>query len=76
MKNTEEFSRFSHAMDTILKADPAAVKAAMEAEKKARADEARATGKRGRADHLNTLWLPAPLLPEWVFRTRRLPPCR
>ncbi|HEX4155717.1 MAG TPA: hypothetical protein VHY48_08900 [Acidobacteriaceae bacterium] len=48
MKNTEEFSRFSHAMDTILKADPAAVKAAMEAEKKARADEARATGKRGR----------------------------
>jgi hypothetical protein len=43
-----DFDTFSRAMDTILKADPAAVKAAMEAEKRAREEAQKATGKRGR----------------------------
>jgi predicted ArsR family transcriptional regulator len=43
-----EYKTFSNAMNTILKADPEAVKAAMEAEKRERALEAERTGKRGR----------------------------
>ena len=48
MKTSREYQTFSNAMGTILKADPAAVKAAMEAEKQERALEAERTGKRGR----------------------------
>ncbi|MGA2437965.1 MAG: hypothetical protein ABSF57_05570 [Acidobacteriaceae bacterium] len=47
-KTSNEFNTFSNAMGTILKADPAAVKAAMDAEKQERAMEAERTGKRGR----------------------------
>ena len=36
---TSEFDSFNSAMDTILKADPKAVKAQMEAEKKANAEK-------------------------------------
>jgi hypothetical protein len=43
-----EYDTFNSAMKTILRADPAAVKAAMEAEKRQRAMEAERTGKRGR----------------------------
>jgi hypothetical protein len=43
-----EFDTFSKAMETILKADPQAVKAAMDADKKAREEAQRASGKRGR----------------------------
>jgi predicted ArsR family transcriptional regulator len=48
MKTSREYQTFSAAMGTILKADPNAVKAAMEAEKRERAMEAERTGKRGR----------------------------
>lgn len=48
MKSDSEFSKFSCAMDTILKANPIVVKEAMEAEKQERATEAKQTGKRGR----------------------------
>lgn len=48
MKNSKESERFNKAMATILKADPKAVKAAMEAEKRERELEAQRTGKRGR----------------------------
>jgi len=43
-----EYDIFSKAMGTILKADPEAVKAAMEAEKRERAMQQELTGKRGR----------------------------
>ena len=43
-----EYERFNKAMDHILRADPKAVKAAMEAEKRERAIEVERTGKRGR----------------------------
>lgn len=46
MKNTE-FNNFDKAMQTILRADPKAVKAAMEAEKNERQIRAELTGKRG-----------------------------
>jgi predicted ArsR family transcriptional regulator len=48
MKTSREYQTFSKAIGTILKADPEAVKAAMEAEKRERAMEAERTGKRGR----------------------------
>ena len=48
MKNNREYNAFTRAMGTILKANPEAVKAAMEAEKRDRAMEAERTGKRGR----------------------------
>lgn len=48
MKMNSEYDTFSSTMDTILKADPAIVKSAMEAEKLERAEEAKALGKRGR----------------------------
>jgi len=48
MKTNTEYNAFSGAMDTILRADPSAVKAAMDAEKRERALEAERTGKRGR----------------------------
>jgi hypothetical protein len=48
MKPNIEYDTFSRTMDTILKADPAIVKAAMEAEKRERAEEAKVQGKRGR----------------------------
>jgi predicted ArsR family transcriptional regulator len=48
MKTSREYQSFTKAMGTILKADPEAVKAAMEAEKHERAMEAERTGKRGR----------------------------
>ncbi len=47
-KANTEYDTFSSAMDTILKADPEAVKAAMDAEKREREEEQRRTGKRGR----------------------------
>jgi len=48
MRKQTEFDKFNAAMDTILRADPKAVKEAMEAEKRERALEAERTGKRGR----------------------------
>ena len=48
MKSNSEFSQFSRSMDKILRADPSAVKAAMEAEKRERELQAQRTGKRGR----------------------------
>jgi hypothetical protein len=39
MKNNPEFDKFDAAMSTILKADPKAVKAAMEQDKKDRAKQ-------------------------------------
>jgi hypothetical protein len=48
MKPNSEYQTFSSAMNTILRADPDKVKAAMEAEKNERAMEAGRTGKRGR----------------------------
>jgi predicted ArsR family transcriptional regulator len=48
MKTSREYQSFTKAMGTILKADPEAVKAAMEAEKRERQLEAQRTGKRGR----------------------------
>jgi hypothetical protein len=48
MKTSTEYQTFSKAMDTILKADPQAVKAAMEAEKREREIQQSITGKRGR----------------------------
>jgi hypothetical protein len=48
MKKTAEYETFNSAMNNILRADPNAVKAAMEAEKREREEEARRTGKRGR----------------------------
>jgi hypothetical protein len=48
MKENPEYRAFSNTMSTILKADPKAVKAAMEAEKRERRMEAERTGKRGR----------------------------
>jgi AT hook motif len=48
MKTSREYQAFSRSMDTILKANPEAVKAAMDAEKRERAMEAERTGKRGR----------------------------
>jgi hypothetical protein len=48
MKTNPEYNSFSKAMDTILKANPDHVKAAMDAEKRERELEAQRTGKRGR----------------------------
>jgi len=48
MKTSHEYQSFTKAMGTILKADPDAVKAAMEAEKRERVMVAERTGKRGR----------------------------
>jgi hypothetical protein len=50
MKTSREFQKFNAAMDTILKADPAKVKAEMEAEKHAREEQRkvkRETAKKG-----------------------------
>jgi hypothetical protein len=47
-KPSNEYKAFSDAMDSILRADPDDVKAAMEAEKRERKVEAQRTGKRGR----------------------------
>jgi hypothetical protein len=48
MKANPEYEQFNKAMDTILRADPKAVKEAMEAEKRERTLEAERTGRRGR----------------------------
>jgi hypothetical protein len=48
MKHSEEYEKFSTAMDTILKANPKAVKAAMEAEARIHAEERAAKGERKR----------------------------
>ena len=42
MKQNQDFQTFNQAMTTILRADPKAVKAAMEAEKKANAEKRKA----------------------------------
>ena len=42
MKISKEFTQFDKAMGTILRADPKAVKAAMEAEKQANAEKRKA----------------------------------
>jgi hypothetical protein len=49
---SNEYRTFNKAMDTILKADPKAVKDAMEAEKQEREDQRKA--KRSSADHAST----------------------
>ena len=46
-----EYESFNAAMNTILRADPKAVKDAMEAEKKANAKERKAKGERKRGKH-------------------------
>jgi predicted ArsR family transcriptional regulator len=48
MRHSKEYSAFNKAMGTILRADPKAVKEAMEADKRERTLEAERTGKRGR----------------------------
>jgi len=48
MKAVTEFDRFNAAMDTILKADPAKVKAEVEAEIEANKAEREAKGERKR----------------------------
>jgi hypothetical protein len=48
MKKSAQYIAFSKAMDSVLKADPDAVRAAMEAEKRERELEQQRTGKRGR----------------------------
>lgn len=48
MKTSKEYDTFTDAINAVLKADPKAVKDAMEAEKRERAREAERTGKRGR----------------------------
>jgi hypothetical protein len=48
MKNNPQYEAFSGAMNTLLRADPKQVKAAMEADKRERAEESKVTGKRGR----------------------------
>lgn len=48
MKSKSEYAQFSDVMNTILRADPNAVKAAMNAEKRERQMEIERTGKRGR----------------------------
>jgi hypothetical protein len=45
MRSNPEFQRFNSAMDTILRADPKAVKEAMEAEKRANAEKRKAKKK-------------------------------
>lgn len=47
-RSDSEYARFSESMNAILKADPNAVKAAMDAERRERAIETERTGKRGR----------------------------
>jgi hypothetical protein len=42
VKSNPEFDEFNSAMDTILKADPAKVKAQMEADKKQREEQRKA----------------------------------
>jgi hypothetical protein len=42
MRNNREFAQFNQAMETILRADPKAVREAMEAEKKANAEKRKA----------------------------------
>ena len=49
-KRNAEFQNFNSAMDTILKADPKAVKEQMEAEKKANAEK-RKTKKSSASGH-------------------------
>jgi hypothetical protein len=48
MKKTEEFAKFDRAMDSILRADPKAVKEAMERERHAQEQERNAKGERKR----------------------------
>lgn len=52
MRKSNEHNKFDKAMDTILKADPKAVKDAMEAEKQERENQRKA--KRASADHAST----------------------
>lgn len=47
-KRNPEYDAFSNAMDTILRADPKAVKEAMEREKKVNEEERRAKGEHKR----------------------------
>jgi predicted ArsR family transcriptional regulator len=46
--NSPEFRTFTKAMDEILKADPQAIREAMDTEKREREEAQRRTGKRGR----------------------------
>jgi hypothetical protein len=55
MNTSREYQTFNKAMATILRADPEKVKAAMEADKQARAEEQLRTGKRGRGRPPKTL---------------------
>jgi len=48
MKSNPEYERFSRTMDTVLRASPEEVKAAMEAEKRDRQLQQQITGKKGR----------------------------
>ncbi|HLH35388.1 MAG TPA: hypothetical protein VKX41_11980 [Alloacidobacterium sp.] len=51
MKKTKEFEQFDQAMGTILRADPKAVKEAMEAEKNANAEKRKAKQLPSAFDH-------------------------
>jgi hypothetical protein len=48
MKTNTEFKKFNEAMGTILKADPATVKAQVDAEVRASVEERKAKGERKR----------------------------
>jgi predicted GIY-YIG superfamily endonuclease len=48
MKHSHEYTAFNKAMKTILRADPAAVKEAIEREQRAKAAEREAKGERKR----------------------------
>lgn len=48
MKRSEEFTKFDAAMDTLLRADPAAVKAEMDRHQQEHAKEREAKGERKR----------------------------
>jgi hypothetical protein len=50
VKNNPELDKFNSAMDTILKADPAKVKAQMEAEKKEREEQRKAKKRPSASD--------------------------
>jgi hypothetical protein len=50
MTRNPEYKKFNKAMDTILRADPKAVKEAMEADKQANAEKRKAKAAKQKAD--------------------------
>jgi hypothetical protein len=54
-KGTQEFEEFNRAMTTILRADPAKVKAEMEADKRERDEQRKARKSPSASDRASTL---------------------